>query len=288
MFKKIITALMAAAVLLGAAPAMAQEAASKGKILLVAPSANELTFKSGAKHRTGYFLSELATPAQAFIEAGYEVVVATPDGNTPPLDKNSITETLFENDKTKLDQAMRFVLTHPTMQKPQLLSETVKNLDQFDALYVPGGHGPMVDLMQDKDLGTALRHFHQNNKTTAMLCHGPIAFAAAVENSGEFRKAMVNGDHKTAKQLAKDWIYNGYNMTVYSTAEEKGVEEWLGNDIEFYMEDALRNAGANVTVGEKDKPYIVVDRELVTGQNPFSDHLLIKAVLDRLETQKAK
>lgn len=288
MFKKIITALMATAVLLGSTMTMAKEAANKGKILLVAPSANELTFKNGTKHRTGYYLSELATPAQAFIEAGYEVVIATPDGNTPSLDKNSITEELFENDKAKLDQALRFVLTYPTMQKPKLLSEMVKELDQFDALYVPGGHGPMVDLMQDKDLGTALKHFHQHNKTTAMLCHAPIAFTATVDNATEFRRAMVNGDHKTAKQLAKNWIYNGYNMTVYSTNEEKGVEEWLGNEIEFYMEDALRNAGANVSVGEKDKPYIVVDRELITGQNPYSDHLLVKAVLDRLETQKAK
>lgn len=269
-------------------PALANTAnvPPKGKILLVGSSVNQMYFKNGQPHATGYYLGELATPAQAFINAGYEVVVATPDGNTPAIDKNSITESLFDNDKDKLQQAMSFVLTHPSMQKPTKLSEAVRNLSQYDALYVPGGHAPMVDLMQDKDLGRALRHFHETGKTTALLCHGPIALSAAVNNSIKFRQAMVNGDHATAQRLARNWIYKGYNMTVYSTAEEKGVEQWLGNDIEFYMEDALRNAGGKVSVGEKDKPYIVVDRELITGQNPFSDHLLAEAVLKRLQTQK--
>lgn len=259
---------------------------SKGKILLVGSSVNQMSFKNGKPHPTGYYLGELATPAQAFIQAGYEVVVATPDGNTPALDKNSITESLFDNDKAKLDKALHFVLTHPSMQKPTKLTEAVKNLDQYDALYVPGGHAPMVDLMQDKELGKALRHFHETGKTTALLCHGPIALAAAVTDSPAFRLAMVKGDNAKAQELAKGWIYDGYNMTVYSTAEEKGVEEWLGNDIEFYMEDALRNAGGKVSVGEKDKPYIMVDRELITGQNPFSDHLVAEAVLKRLAEQK--
>lgn len=260
---------------------------SKGKILLVGSSANEIKFKDGKPHRTGYYLPELATPAQAFIKAGYEVIVATPDGNTPALDQNSITESLFGNDKEKMNQAMRFVLTHPTMQKPKKLGEVVNDLEQYAAIYVPGGHAPMVDLMQDKDLGKALRHFHENGKTTALLCHAPIALAAALNDSQAFRQAMVDGDNEKAKSLAKDWIYNGYKMNVYSTAEEKGVEQWLGNDIEFYMEDALRNAGGIVSVGEADKPFIVVDRELITGQNPYSDHLLIEVVLKQLEEKQA-
>ncbi|MDO4449722.1 MAG: hypothetical protein Q4B79_02040 [Moraxella sp.] len=65
------------------------------------------------------------------------------------------------------------------------------------------------------------------------------------------------------------------------------MENWLGAKIEFYMEDALRNAGGKVIVGEPDKPFIVQDRELITGQNPYSDHLLAKAVLKRLAEQKA-
>lgn len=287
MLKKITTLLFAATIATSPALADSTTTQSKGKILLVASSANELTFKDGRKHPTGYYLPELSTPAQEFIKAGYEVVVATPDGNTPALDKNSLTESLFTDGKAGLDQAMRFVLTYPGMQKPKRLADVVKNeLGSFDALYVPGGHAPMIDLMQNADLGKALKHFHENNKVTAMLCHGPIAFSAAMKNSKAFRQAMVNGDHEQAKKLASDWPYKGYNMTVYSTQEEYGVEDWLKAKIEFYMEDALRNAGANVTVGKPDQPYVVVDRELVTGQNPFSDHQLAKAVLEKLAEQK--
>ncbi|MDO4907780.1 type 1 glutamine amidotransferase domain-containing protein [Neisseria sp.] len=262
----------------------------KGKILLVASSVNEMKFKDGRPHKTGYYLGELAVPAQEFIKAGYQVDVATPDGTTPALDKNSINVELFQNDPAKLSQAMAFVLSHPTMQRPFKLKEiarSVQALSQYDAVYVPGGHAPMVDLVQDKDLGRVLKHFHENGKTTALLCHGPIALASAVNNPAAFRKAMVRGDHAKARSLAKNWIYKDYKMNVYSTAEEHGVENWLGAKIEFYMEDALRNAGGNVIVGEADKPFIMQDRELITGQNPFSDHLLAEAVLKRLAQQKS-
>lgn len=275
------------------APAFAQEqphqtAESRGKILLVASSVNSLTFKDGRTHQTGYFLDELAVPAQAFLAAGYNVVVATPDGNTPALDGNSITEKLFQNDKDELAKAMRFVTTYPSMQKPERLADVVADgLEDFDALYIPGGHAPMVDLMQSTALGTALRYFHSANKVTAMLCHGPVAFTAAVSDPVAFRKAMVDGNADQAKALAAGWPYAGYNMTVYSTAEEIPTEDFIGGKIEFYMEDALRLAGANVTVAEPGKPYIVVDRELITGQNPYSDHMLADAVLKALDAQLA-
>ncbi|MDO5632388.1 MAG: type 1 glutamine amidotransferase domain-containing protein [Paracoccus sp. (in: a-proteobacteria)] len=268
-------------------PAFADDA--KGRVLLVASSENILALSDGRQHQTGYYLGELAVPAQAFIAAGYEVVVATPDGNTPALDGNSINLDLFHNDRDAMDQALRFVTTDPSMQKPQVLAKVVQaGLDDFDALYVPGGHAPMTDLMQDRDLGAALRHFHDAGKVTAMLCHGPIAFSAAVENPEDFRAAMVAGDLARASELAGDWPYAGYNMTVYSTAEEKGVEDWLGAEIEFYMEDALRAAGATVTVAEPDQPYVVVDRELVTGQNPWSDAALAEAVITALDRQVAE
>ncbi|MDO5639172.1 MAG: type 1 glutamine amidotransferase domain-containing protein [Neisseria sp.] len=292
MLKKTVSTIALALGLAVATPALADTAASsnvpsKGKVLLVTTSADELTFKDGRIHRTGYFLGELTEPAQELIKAGYEVVVATPDGNTPPVDKNSINPALFGNSAEKMSQAMTFALTHPSMQKPTKLAEAIKNLNQYDGLYVPGGHGPMVDLMQDENLGKALRHFQSKNQAIAMLCHGPIAFAAALDNPAAFRQAMVNGDTAIAQRLAKDWIFKGYNMTVYSTLEEKGVEDWLQGKIEFYMEDALRAAGANVSVGGDSADYVVVDRNLVTGQNPFSDHQLAREMIKILDTQVA-
>ena len=291
MLKKTVSLLTVALGLSLAAPAMADTAAmpaSKGRVLLVATSADILKFKDGRTHRTGYFLGELTEPAQELIKAGYEVVVSTPDGNTPPLDKNSINPEIFGNSEEKMNQAMRFALTHPSMQKPTKLADAIRNLDSFDALYIPGGHGPMVDLMQDKNLGKALRHFQSKNQLIVMLCHGPIAFTAALDNPAEFRRAMVAGNTAKAQRLAKDWIFKGYNMTVYSTVEEKGVENWLQGEIEFYMEDALRAAGANVSVGGDSADYVVVDRNLVTGQNPFSDHQLAREMIKILDKQTAR
>lgn len=259
---------------------------TKGRVLLVASSVNSLTFKDGRTHPTGYFLDELAVPAQEFIKAGYEVVVATPDGNSPALDANSINAGMFGGSNEVLLQALRFATTNPSMQKPKKLGDVVRGgLDGYDAVYVPGGHAPMVDLMQDKDFGATLRHFHANRKVTALLCHGPIALAAATQQPAEFRAAMVAGEKAAASSRARGWIYEGYEMTVYSTAEELPIEKFLGGNIQFYMEDALTAAGGKVKVGPPDRPFIVVDRELITGQNPSSDHMIAEAVLKKLEAQ---
>lgn len=261
----------------------------KGRVLLVASSSNTLTFKDGRTHPTGYFLGELVIPSQAFINAGYEVVIATPDGNTPALDANSITKEHFEGDTAKLADAMRFVTTYPGMQKPKVLSEVVRGgLENFDGIYLPGGHAPMVDLMQDKDLGTALRQFHTAGKVTGLLCHGPIALSSSTDRPAEFRAAMVSGNVLAAANFSPNWIYKGYNMTVYSTAEEKSVEKFLGGDIQFYMEDALTAAGGNVRVKAPGTPFIVEDRELVTGQNPDSAHIIAEAMVRKLDAQVAK
>lgn len=260
----------------------------KGKVLLVASSTNTLTFKDGRTHPTGYFLGELVIPAQAFLKAGYDVVIATPDGNTPALDANSITTEHFEGSEAKLADAMRFVTTYPGMQKPQTLHTVVQGgLKDFDGIYLPGGHAPMVDLMQDKDLGTALRQFHAAGKATGLLCHGPIALTSSTDNPSAFRAAMVSGDTRAAATDAQDWIYKGYKMTVYSTAEEKSVEKFLGGNIQFYMEDALTAAGGLVQVRAPGTAFIVEDRELITGQNPDSAHMIADAMVKKLNAQKA-
>ena len=85
----------------------------------------------------------------------------------------------------------------------------------------------MVDLMQDPDLGEILRHVHSTAKPTALLCHGPIAIAAAMPKAKEFRAALVAGKPEEAKRLAEGWQYAGYRMTVFSNDEEHYAEEHL-------------------------------------------------------------
>jgi putative intracellular protease/amidase len=173
------------------------------------------------------------------------------------------------------------------MNRVRTLRQVIEDgLDAYAGVFVPGGQAPVVDLMQDRDLGEILRHFHERAKPTALLCHGPIAVVSAMEHAREFRAALIAGDAEKAAEWAKDWPYAGYRMTVFSKSEEKVVEDHiLHAKMYFDMPQALTLAGGTVTTTEIDfEPNVVVDRELITGQNPRSDHPIAAtfvAALDR-------
>jgi putative intracellular protease/amidase len=298
--KRLVTTTLAstlAAALVGAAPVQAQHqetrpvtTQSKGTVLLVASSTNRLELKGGKVVPTGYFLDELAVPAQYLIAHGYDVVVATPDGNTPAMDAHSNHPALFGNDPAALQQALGFVLTHPTMQKPRRLADVVREgLGGYAAVYVPGGHAPMNDLMQDPDLGRILRAFHAAGTPTALLCHGPIATLAALPQAAAFRQALVAGDAAAAKTTGQGWQYAGYRMTIYSNSEEQPIQrDVLHGDLQFYVADALRAAGGRVEHGPDNDPFVVQDRELITGQNPSSDHRIAETLVRVLDERAGR
>jgi putative intracellular protease/amidase len=143
--------------------------------------------------------------------------------------------------------------------------------------------------MQDCDMGEVLRHFHENAKPTALLCHGPIAVVAAMPHAREFRAALIAGAVETAREWAKGWQYAGYRMTVFSASEETVVEDQiLHAKIYFDMPFALTAAGGEVCVGAVDfAPHVVIDRELITGQNPRSDHPIAAAFVAALDRSLA-
>ncbi|VBB04973.1 dj-1/pfpi [Lucifera butyrica] len=119
----------------------------------------------------------------------------------------------FGNDQAALQRALDFVATYPNLQNlqhPITLKEAVDGeLDQYAAIYVPGGHAPMNDLMQDPNLGEALRYFHQQSKPTALLCHGPIALLAALTDAPAYRQALADGDFDAQKEASAGWQYAG-------------------------------------------------------------------------------
>ena len=158
-------------------------------------------------------------------------------------------------------------------------------LDGYAGLFVPGGHAPAVDLMQDANLGVILRHFHTTGRPTALLCHGPVATAAAMPRAREFRAALIAGNTAAASECAQGWIYAGYRMTVFSVSEERAAEDQLlHGTLRFTMPDALALARAMVSTDAEDStPNVVVDRELITGQNPSSDHLIAAKLVEALE-----
>lgn len=263
---------------------------SKGKVLLIGSNATRIEVQGGGFGATGQYLNETVVPAMAVIAAGYEIVLATPDGTKPHIDPASDAAAHFEGDEKAYLRAKDFYANNPSMNQVRTLREVIaEGLDNYAGVFVPGGQAPVVDLMQDPDLGTILRHSHERGKPTALLCHGPIAVASAMPHAREFRSALIAGDVAKAKEWAKGWQYAGYRMTVFSATEEKVVEDQiLHAKIYFNMPDALTAAGGTVTTTPTDfEPYVVEDRELITGQNPRSDHPIAARLIAALDRARA-
>ncbi len=260
---------------------------SKGKVLVVGSNGTRIEIQGGGTGPTGQYLNETVVPAMAVIDAGYEVVLATPNGTQPYIDPPSDSAAHFGGDENAYRRARAFFDKDPSMTNVRTLRSILEEgLDNYAAVFVPGGQAPVVDLMQDAELGRILRYFHERKKPTALLCHGPIATLAALPDAKGYRAALIAGDKVRAAALAKGWQYAGYKMTVFTASEEKPIEEqFLHGTLYFTMPDALGRAGAEVSRSAVDfEPYVVEDRELITGQNPRSDHPIaakLIAALDR-------
>lgn len=258
---------------------------SKGKVVIVGSNATRIEVQGGGAGATGQYLNETVVPAMALVSAGYDVVLATPNGAKPHIDEASDSAKHFDGDEDAYRRAWAFFNDHPSMKARTLRSVIDEGLDNYAAVFVPGGQAPVVDLMQDAELGEILRHFHDRKKPTAFLCHGPIASAAAMPKARQFRAALIAGDTAKARELATGWQYAGYRMTVFSATEEKVIEDnILHARLYFNMPDALRTAGGDVSVTPVDfDPYVVEDRELITGQNPRSDKPIAARLIQALE-----
>ena len=260
---------------------------SKGKILVIGSNATRIEVRSGGTGPTGQYLNETVVPVMAFLDAGFDVVLATPNGEKPHIDEASRAAQHFDGDEAAFRRAEAFYATDPSMNQVRTVRSVIAGgLDGYAALFVPGGQAPVVDLMQDAELGKILRYFHERKKPTAFLCHGPIASLAALPDAKGYRAALIAGDKAKVAELAKGWQYRGYKMTVFTASEEKPIEEQiLHGKLYFTMPDALQTAGGELSRSVVDfDPHVVEDRELITGQNPRSDHALaakLIAALDR-------
>lgn len=258
---------------------------TKGTVLVVGSNATRTELQGGGSAAIGQYLNETVVPAMALIGAGYAVVLATPDGTKPHIDPVSDAAQHFGGDEAAHARAKSFYAGDPSMNQVRTLRSVIsEGLDGYAGLFVPGGHAPAVDLMQDADMGMVLHHFHKVGRPTALLCHGPVATAAAMPRAREFRAALIAGDKVKASECAQGWIYAGYRMTVFSASEERAAEDsLLHGKLYFNMPDALALAGATVSTDAEDSaPDVVVDRELITGQNPSSDHLIAAKLVEAL------
>ena len=251
------------------------------KILVVMSSESALPLQGGQTHATGFYLNEFGVPAHRLVQEGYELTVATPRGNRPPLDHGSDAASFFK-DEAEYGQIKAFV--DQTLSGSILkLSDAAAHLDDYAAVFLPGGHAPMIELMRDPDLRRVLAHFHARALPTALICHAPVALLAAQENAAAYQDALQSGGTPSAQ----DFLYDGYKATVFSTPEEKDTESGFEAPMLYYPADALSAAGMTIQNGAKWSSNVTRDRELITGQNPMSDEEFVTALLAALQESPA-
>ena len=254
------------------APVSHASAQAKGKVRVVMSSAHELDLKDGKKYATGYYLNEFVVPYRKLVDAGYEPVIANPNGDEPVMDANSNNKMFFGGDDAARAAALTYAQGIEQLKHPKTLASVVSEGTRgYVGLFIPGGHAPLVDLDKDKNLGKILVSFHETHRPTAIICHGPIVLLSTLSDPDAFLASMVAGDGK-ANGLAKGWPYAGYRTTIFSTGEEEALEgpNGLGGYVQFYPVNALAEAGARVVSVANWHSNVVVDRELITGQQPMS------------------
>ncbi len=267
---------------------MSAMAQSKGKVLVVMSGGHLLNLKEGRVYATGYYLNELYVPLAALIKAGYTPVYVNPNGDTPSMDASSNVPKFFGGDDAMRMQALRFINDQQGLRHPIKLETIVGHTQDYAGVFIPGGHAPMIDLVKDRNLGQILKSFHDTGRPTALICHGPMALLSAMPDTEKYDQALVAGNASAARlrELSHGWLYAGYKITVFSKTEEQQIElPQLDGHLPDYNDEALASAGAKIQNAAPWKPNVVVDREVITGQQPFSDHAFADAFLAKLNAK---
>jgi putative intracellular protease/amidase len=223
------------------------------KILMVLTSHDEL---GNTGDKTGFWLEEFAAPYYTFLDAGADITVASPDGGQPPLDPKSDLPD-FQTGLTrrfKADPAAQAVLANTVK------LETVAQED-FDTVFYPGGHGPLWDLAESATSIALIESFERAGKPIGFVCHAP-------------------GVLKNVKAANGDPLVKGRAVTGFTNGEEAAVG--LTDVVPFLIEDTFIAQGANYQKGPDWAPHVVIDGQLVTGQNPASSEGVAKALIAQL------
>ncbi|WP_067699575.1 type 1 glutamine amidotransferase domain-containing protein [Nocardia jejuensis] len=228
------------------------------KILFVMTGADHWTLADGSTHPTGYWAEEFAAPYDAFTAAGHEIVVATPGGVTPTVDRGSLAPDA--NGGPEGAEKVAETLRKASELSTPIRLEDVK-LDEYDAVYYPGGHGPMEDLAVSADSGRLLNAALASGKPLGVVCHAPAALLATADAEGNSPFA-------------------GYRLTGFTNAEER--QAGWADKAKWLLQDRVTALGTDFREGEPWAPHVEVDRNLFTGQNPASSAPLAAELLEAL------
>jgi putative intracellular protease/amidase len=227
------------------------------KILMVLTSHSEL---GNTGEKTGFWIEEFASPYYVLADAGAEITIASPSGGQPPVDpKSEITDAqTLSTERFYKDFEVIDKVAHSLK-----LSE-IKEAD-YDAVFYPGGHGPLWDLASDKNSIQLIEAFYNHQKPIAFVCHAPAA--------------LVNVKAKNGEPLVK-----GKSVTGFSNTEEEAVK--LTKVVPFLLEDELIKHGANYSKGDDWASYVKQDGLLITGQNPGSSEAVAELILETINRKK--
>ncbi|RST15075.1 type 1 glutamine amidotransferase domain-containing protein [Streptomyces sp. WAC05374] len=228
------------------------------KILFVMTGADHWTLADGTKHPSGFWAEEVVAPYEAFTAAGHEVVVATPGGVVPTVDRASLAPEV-NGGQDGADRVAGALASLTALQRPVALADV--DLGEYAAVFYPGGHGPMEDLSADAESGRLLTRALESGLPLGVVCHGPAGLLAARKEDG------TNA-------------FAGYRLTGFTNAEE--TQAGLAEKAKWLLQDRLVEIGADFREGEPWAPHVVVDRNLVTGQNPASSAPLAAELLKKL------
>lgn len=233
------------------AQSSAKPAANKKtkKVLIVVTSFGEV--KNGTK--TGIWMEEFTTPYYLLTEKGVEITVASPKGGKAPIDPRSLTGDYAT-------ASVKQFLADPAVQKK--LDHTVKltnvRAQDYDAIFYPGGHGPMWDLPENKTSVSLIGSFYNSGKPVALVCHAPAALKNVKAKNGSF-------------------LIKGKTVAGFTNSEEEAGKSTAM--VPFSLEDMLKERGAHYVKGADWKPYVVQDGVLITGQNPASAKMVAEKII---------
>ncbi|PAT09957.1 type 1 glutamine amidotransferase domain-containing protein [Corynebacterium hadale] len=229
------------------------------KVLMIVSAAEHWTLNDGTLHPTGFWAEELVTPYSIFTDAGWDVDVATPGGIAPTVDKVSLDESAGDAE-TLAAVTTKLEALEPVLAKPLDLDDV--KVEDYDLVFYPGGHGPMEDLAVNETSARVLTERMADNAPVALLCHAPAAVLATENAQGGSP-------------------FSGRTLTGFSNDEERAAG--LAGKAPWLLEDRLVALGAEYTKApEPAAPYVAVDGNLYTGQNPASSQELAERLVNDL------
>lgn len=229
------------------------------RILMIVTAADSIALSDGTAHPTGFWAEELVVAHRSLKAAGGIITIATPGGRTPTVDPGSLSVAIVGDGAKVADLAAYLASIQPALDRPMPIADV--DVVDYDAVVMPGGHGPMVDLSTDTALGAVLIAADQAGTIIAPFCHGPAALLSANNTDGSF-------------------AFAGRRLTVFTDEEE--LSGGLGDKTPWLVASTLAERGAIIESGLAWSSHVIRDRNLISGQNPQSSEAVAAAVLAAL------